>query len=259
MRIFTRIHKTPREVIYPLYPTLPDLARRSLQQHDRARFRLSGKVSSESETKKRKLPYNPPRKLTSALKIYHEIYNKTEVPPFFKIVDDEAESWPKAYHGYNLGLSLQRSSTKMNSTAITIQLNDTHDTPLKFTTRRKNKWDFTGLTGAIVIYRSMNNGSLVVPRNWTVPSSEPWPKNCWGVKLGEALTAVRSRADTYSSDIIAALDAAGFVWDPYAYTVESLIEALKAYSSINGNLDVPRQYIIPCEEPFREVSSDDTN
>jgi hypothetical protein len=218
--------------------------------HDLIWLSKPGEDDTSTETIDRKF-YKLPSKLVRGLELYREIYNNTAIPSSFKVTE-EIDRWPSYFHGYNLGLSLQRASAKRNS-SIVLQMNDS-DTSVEFITHRKSKWDMRDLAGAVQMYRSMNNGSLVVPRNWTIPYEEHWPERCWGIKLGEVMTGVRAKFSSYSAEDIAVLNTAGFIWDPYNRTIESFFDALEAYRSVYGNLDVPRDYVVPCSAPFHEDS-----
>jgi len=65
------------------------------------------------------------------------------------------------------------------------------------------------------------------------------------------VTGVRSgRMHRHKAKQSLALSELGFVWDPSQRGSEQLLSALRAYKQLHSHVDVPRDYVVPCEAPF---------
>jgi hypothetical protein len=68
---------------------------------------------------------------------------------------------------------------------------------------------------ALTVYKEVH-GDLLVPVAFVVPSSGPWAEETWGMKLGKAVSMIRSQGRYLSDDKPERkewLDKMGFVWD----------------------------------------------
>lgn len=55
-----------------------------------------------------------------------------------------------------------------------------------------SKKRFELIYSALEVYKSMY-GDLTVPQVFIVPSEAPWPEECWELKLGARVNAIRSQ------------------------------------------------------------------
>ena len=75
------------------------------------------------------------------------------------------------------------------------------------------EWRWQCVLQSLVAYKKLH-GDLQVPSEFVVPSEAPWPKEAWGLKLGQRVNNIRS-AEQYVKDEPerrAELDAMGFRW-----------------------------------------------
>ncbi|KAF1783274.1 hypothetical protein GQ600_14064 [Phytophthora cactorum] len=102
---------------------------------------------------------------------------------------------------------------------------------------------------------SAQYGHCDVWQDFVVPSEEPWPKDSWGLKLGDTVKNIRRGA--YDSQVQAArmeLDDLGFVWNArhrVEKTVRSVvIPALTTYRRLHGNdALVTTDFVVPDRDP----------
>jgi len=76
----------------------------------------------------------------------------------------------------------------------------------------------------------------------------------WGMPLGVRVDSIRSREDyvKYHPDRRAELDEMGFIWDDLERRWEEVKEALITFKDANGDLEVPRKFVVPSEPPWPE-------
>lgn len=147
-----------------------------------------------------------PKKLCAGLAQFHRVYGSTEIPSTFVI--PSGREWPMWLRGFQLGrafalflgnnANIGRISVAANvppfkiiarSDPIIANTSRSDDSTVvaaisKASPRKYSKYNFSSFSTAISIYKAIHNGSLVIPKNWKVPSSEPWPRDCWNMKLG---------------------------------------------------------------------------
>ena len=108
------------------------------------------------------------------------------------------------------------------------------------------------------------NGHLLVPAKFIIPHNDSrWPKALWGMALGNSVGRIRSRGDFLRGNKAWArtnqLENIGFVWDSHEVKFLIFCNALRAYSTIEGQksgpkrvgaLNIPTQFVIPSSEPW---------
>ena len=99
---------------------------------------------------------------------------------------------------------------------------------------------------AILTFRTRAN-SFQVPNDFVVPTSNLWPEDCWGCKLGRKVGSTRSRKIHTSPECVSRINELSFVWDPSQRAVDLLLTTLKSFKLANGHLNIPKNYIIPHE------------
>jgi len=206
-----------------------------------------------------------PKKLCAALVEYYRVYSNSNIPKNFIVPSDGAKnSWPKWLQGYHLGSAFKifvigndvgRISVggSLPAFKLTDAINSSFILPTVTDKPRKkyNTYNFTDFISAVSLYKTLNNGSLVIPKGWTVPCCDPWPQSCWKMKLGVKVTAVRSgRLYRRQAQQSPSLGELGFVWDPSRLGGERLQAALGAFRRLHGHVDVPRDFVVPPQEPF---------
>jgi len=107
---------------------------------------------------------------------------------------------------------------------------------------------FENFIYALKIYKDLE-GNLNVPRNYVVSESDArWPHYLRGFKLGNCVANVRLGKSFKSPECIQHLNDVGFVWSAHNAAAENLIHALEIYKFIYGNVEVPKQYVVPMED-----------
>ncbi|OQR86676.1 hypothetical protein ACHHYP_10271 [Achlya hypogyna] len=90
-------------------------------------------------------------------------------------------------------------------------------------------------------------GHTDVPHSFVVPEDDlEWPQEVWELELGCAVANLRT--DDLSDDRKAALDDLGFAW---RYRESEWLRkelALKRYRELFGDLDVPRNFLVPRDD-----------
>uniref|UniRef100_A0AAV1TRQ3 Helicase-associated domain-containing protein n=1 Tax=Peronospora matthiolae TaxID=2874970 RepID=A0AAV1TRQ3_9STRA len=218
-----------------------------------------------------------------ALKTYAELFGHLFVPQKFVVPDrhnepDAAAQWPRATHGYKLGLVVAKMRKQVQQEKQREQqLNDSRLqtglsaalpclpksqvdalNELGFVWRvRDTKWYKFFLPG-LRRYRELH-GHADVPLTFTIPSHDKdprWPKTLAGYKLGRHVTMVRAgNYTTQVRDSKKELEDLGFsfrvldkVWK------ESIFPALKVFSEIHSHCDVWQEFVVPSNEPWPQDS-----
>ena len=139
------------------------------------------------------IPFIPkiPKKLCAALVHFYHEYSTTQIPKNFVTPSDK--SWPKWLRGFELGNGLEKYMSHQNMGPISLGGNIPSfkivDSNVRSSERLRKKqkyltYNFTSFAAAIRTYKSLHNGSLVIPKGWVVPSCAPWPESCWNMPLG---------------------------------------------------------------------------
>lgn len=117
---------------------------------------------------------------------------------------------------------------------------------------------------AFKLYRAAY-GDLKVPSKFVVPNIAPWPKPSWGLRLGKAVSEMRSTGKFLqgpnATERRRILEDMGFVWQVRdslneRVPLDQLYQALAAYKQIvageKDNWSVPGNYVVPDLDPWPE-------
>ena len=90
-------------------------------------------------------------------------------------------------------------------------------------------------------------GDLVIPRRFTVPVTNEWPKEWHGVKLARHIYNRKwwKKHIAKNSDRVAQLNKLGFIWERLQPEWNLFMEGMVTYKSIYGNVMVPASFVIP--------------
>eukprot|EP00468_Gymnochlora_sp_CCMP2014_P000746 CAMPEP_0167740654 /NCGR_PEP_ID=MMETSP0110_2-20121227/406_1 /TAXON_ID=629695 /ORGANISM="Gymnochlora sp., Strain CCMP2014" /LENGTH=482 /DNA_ID=CAMNT_0007624589 /DNA_START=142 /DNA_END=1590 /DNA_ORIENTATION=- len=114
-------------------------------------------------------------------------------------------------------------------------------------------WDLREIVECLQVYSS-KYGHVYVSPGFVVPSQDPWPINCWQLRLGEHLNSFREAGGRYlgpdASDAAAKLIELGFNWDIATYSWEDLWPALVAYKNVTGGLEIPINFVVPVHDSW---------
>ncbi|KDO25666.1 hypothetical protein SPRG_08965 [Saprolegnia parasitica CBS 223.65] len=128
--------------------------------------------------------------------------------------------------------------------------------------RRRTPWE--DKVAALAIFRTVH-GHCRVPAEYKVPASAPWPARLHGLLLGSIAIAIRISIKSYAPDRFALLEALGFVWSlsrivyrmPFfvdgvrclqSTELSALVAALQAYRAAHGNLEIPKDFVVPTDD-----------
>jgi len=197
--------------------------------------------------------------LLSAFQMYKAAYGDLKVPTRFVV--PSMPPWPELAWGIKLG---QRVAS-IRATDRYIENEESRRKTLEdmgFAWRLRSSpsdnildVSFDQIYEALVTYRrelQPGGGILAVPVNFVVPSSDPWPEATRGMPLGKKITAIRSKtfleANPGSEDKLKKL---GFQFNAKAVANDvrfnSVYNALLCYKKLNGNLEIPNQFVVPSE------------
>ncbi|KAF1783262.1 hypothetical protein GQ600_6520 [Phytophthora cactorum] len=176
------------------------------------------------------------------LRKYKELQGNADVPLAFTIPKHEEDPrWPKVLEGYMLG----RHVYMVRSGKYATQARDSREEldELGFSFRLVDKVWSESIFPALEVF-SAQYGHCDVWQDFVVPSEEPWPKDSWGLKLGDTVKNIRRGA--YDSQVQAArmeLDV--------SKTVRSVvIPALTTYRRLHGNdALVTTDFVVPDRDP----------
>ena len=115
----------------------------------------------------------------------------------------------------------------------------------------------SALIDGLTTYRE-RFGHVRVPLKFVVPldaeAAAAWPDSCRGLPLGQRLARIRMRykRGTLPVPDTAELDELGFVWDLGVWRWERALAALRTFHRLEGDLSVPRSYVVPAALPWPE-------
>jgi hypothetical protein len=91
------------------------------------------------------------------------------------------------------------------------------------------------------------HGNVLVPRSLSIPWSESWPEEMWGVKLGSTVRDIRNnkRYSIHRDELIAI----GFDYSKQekGHGWNTVKIALETYKKLHGNLSIKGYYVVPSE------------
>jgi len=105
---------------------------------------------------------------------------------------------------------------------------------------------FDSTMTALRAYHSIH-GDLVIPRRFTVPSDDLFPKEWHTVDLSSTVYCLRwwQRNIKEKPDRVAELNKLGFVWERLQPEWNLVLEALITYSVMHGDVLVPNKFMVP--------------
>jgi hypothetical protein len=200
--------------------------------------------------------------LLEAMRCYKDTYGDLSIHYRFKV--PKKDPWPKSTRGFELGKRLSQLVTNddflKNYPQEILQLKQIGFDP--YVTKLIDAWDV--VFSALKTYKEIY-GNLIIPTKFVVPSTEPWPRHTHGCPLGIRVSTIRSRGSytLMHPERKNSLDDIGFIWSAKEYRKEKvkekpkldydlIINALTAYKTIYGTIDVPQEFVIPCQPPWNE-------
>lgn len=99
-------------------------------------------------------------------------------------------------------------------------------------------------------FKSINNGSVTIPDDYSIPMEHPWPLECWGLKLASKVANIRAGRIYNKPNEIALLNGVNFEWEPSGQYIEKIFSALEVYRQQHGYAPVPKTFIVPSTDPY---------
>mmetsp|Transcript_7613 Transcript_7613/g.11068 ORF Transcript_7613/g.11068 Transcript_7613/m.11068 type:complete len:459 (+) Transcript_7613:160-1536(+) len=118
---------------------------------------------------------------------------------------------------------------------------------LSITNHCRQNLSYESALGALKAYHSIHN-DVVLPRRFKVPTNDPsYPTEWHGIDLSSTVYNMnwwKLHIRQYP-DRVAELNRLGFIWERLQPEWNLILGALITYSSINGNLLVPVNFVVP--------------
>lgn len=183
----------------------------------------------------------------TAISTYKKIHNGSLVIPRGWAVPPHSP-WPEECWHMRLGakVSATRAGRLYNSTAHIARLNGVGFiwSPAEQMVDR--------IVRSARAYKSLY-GHTDIPRHFTVPISDYFPEDCWGLRLGLKLSNYRYRGDySHHRDLLVA---AGVTADKAGQDDrhwQHVYSALQTYRACYGSVDVPADWKVPSSPPWQE-------
>ena len=133
------------------------------------------------------------RRTILAVVHYKKLYGNTFIPVNYVVPQDD-ESWPLSLRGEKLGDKLRNLVAldippkklefirKLGIDAATLQLLDQRAVVI-----------IEALSIYKKVYNKREDKPFLVPRDFIVPSTEPWPQHTWGLTLGMRVHGIRHK------------------------------------------------------------------
>ncbi|ETW08087.1 hypothetical protein, variant [Aphanomyces invadans] len=138
-----------------------------------------------------------------ALQTYKQLHGHVHVPFEFRVPDNH-DVWPARCWKLKLGRAVH--DLRCRGDHLAQERRDVLDSLGFVWDSHELNWDMK--LQALKIFKQVF-GTLVVPQDFVVPSAAPWPERAWSMKLGQAVTNMRFRADSMSAERHAQLEAIG--------------------------------------------------
>eukprot|EP01041_Mallomonas_annulata_P005528 gene5528-11137_t len=199
--------------------------------------------------------------LLDAIRIFQKEYGDTDIPIKFEV--PAQDPWSSQLHGLRLGKRLEKILSAPEFFTKHVDkldaLKKAGFDPSK--QRLQDDWDL--ILKAITVYKEIYN-EVRIPAKFVVPEEDPWPRVCYGLKLGVRVAAMRSAGRYVKGhpERKIALDNLGFEWrlrdQPAKSTTsddelfDQIYNGLVAYKEVFNDLNVPLEFSIPSEEPWDE-------
>ncbi|OQR97476.1 hypothetical protein THRCLA_21929 [Thraustotheca clavata] len=206
-----------------------------------------------------KRPIKPHQKVWTttiqALEHYKQLHGHLMIPQSFKIDNHVQSEWPKEMWNISLGRVVNKLRTEWKNNSLSeMQLQVLERLEFPFYGRTTIPWS-TKLQ-ALKTFKE-HYGHVNIRLAFVVPSSaedesKPWPKELHKLKLGKVVNSLRNQQDSLLKEQKKQLDSLGFIWSSWELAWKTKLIALEQYKILHGNLYVPRQFIVPKEEPWPE-------
>ncbi|EQC37780.1 hypothetical protein SDRG_04806 [Saprolegnia diclina VS20] len=187
------------------------------------------------------------RSIANVVKVYHDVH--AMAPSHGTLLIPNEAPWPDEARGKDINLSRFRALYHQNRLDPSV-VADMDALSFPWSARRHH-WDvrFRALDAFLALH-----GPIPVPFDFVVPKNAAWPRETWGIDLGQAFGLLqRVGFPSYvKGDEMARF--APILAHPRTrrppLTPAILVDACRIYYTEYGNLDVPLMYRTPAEAPY---------
>ncbi|KAG6951164.1 hypothetical protein JG688_00013847 [Phytophthora aleatoria] len=186
-----------------------------------------------------------------SLQTFKKLYGNTDVPYYF-VVPERGESWPKLAWGKRLGLTVTVMRVgRAYASQMAGSKEELEKLEFCFSTIAERDWTEKILPSFRIHQQEF--GHCIVGRGFKVPSCHPWPTKAWGMSLGAVVNDVRTRTAyvelaARDKDILATL---GFAWNRgEAAWNQQIIPGIRVYAEVFKNCKIPYRFVVPSEEAW---------
>lgn len=209
-----------------------------------ARHAIHPAPSKSSSSTKRETRF---KLIFQTLEVYKKLYGNLDIPYRYIVPNiTTADIWPEGSQAMKLGAIVSRIRTRNDFAA---HRDEFEALGLVY---ERNDDSFSIVYDALKCYKDIY-GNLLVKALFVVPSNPPWPKCCYGLKLGSRVDQIRNKGQ-YSSnpEYLQKLEVLGFVWETGRDKrgFGHIYGALQVYKLVYGHLNVPVNFVVPYEDPW---------
>ena len=177
-----------------------------------------------------------------ALLKYRDLYGDMLVAQSF-VVPQKSRIWPRGSWGMNLGSivhGIRGGSRYVEKKEELEALGFDYGS-------QKAIYGYNLAKMALLKYKQTSeSGDMRVPYNFVIPKNDDsWPEEMWGMDLGLLVNNIKK--GNYADKREDLLDM-GFSYDPFQSKYTLVRKTLIKYKQINGDLLVPRQYVVPDDD-----------
>ena len=178
-----------------------------------------------------------------ALRRYKELHKDLQIPTDF-VVPHSAD-YPLSTHGVKLGLVVKSIRNKDYYKSKRQELDDVG---FEYQSHNDLRWNKRILPG-LLVYQQIH-GDLLVPAQFVIPRSHPWPEATHDLRLGSIVNHIRNNGLWESKH--EQLESIGFQFGDYLESVwiKEIYPAFVSFKQIYGHLQVPNNFIVPSEPPW---------
>lgn len=185
--------------------------------------------------------------VVEATKVFQRQYGKgTLVPGNFKVPN--CNTWDSSLHGFPLGACCTHFRNLKRRGELGREIVEKFDA-VDFA------WDVKDARWKYIIYPAFKCfaakfGNLRVHQNFVVPSSNEFPRETWGYKLGHKVSNLRRGGSSLTDMQIDELNKLGFIWNLQEIDFyETLIPAMEHFKKLYNTLAIPVRFEIPRHDP----------
>ncbi|DAZ93623.1 TPA: hypothetical protein N0F65_003763 [Lagenidium giganteum] len=200
------------------------------------------------------LEYRWRHELLPALRCYRHIHGHLNIPVSFVIPADD-ERWPEKLWGIRLGKFASKIRVGTFSEQVEESAEELKLLGFSFDVS-ETSWQLK-IMPALHTYKELF-GHCIVESRFVVPSCPPWPKEAYGLPLGNVVTNMRSHGSyaVQAERDRAELDELGFAWDFMDAKWKEIVRpALETFVQIHGHTRIPTSFVVPSRPPWPSIAS----